>query len=549
MRRILVSGALCALAVCWLPAEDVGTIPDANPPLYALTGATVVVGNGEVISNATVVVRDGLIESVGPAVAVPDHAWKIDAQGLFVYPGLIDALTSDGLKRQAGGGDAGQRGQRGRGGDSPQGEESEEGPGMNAHHSAADMVHASDKKLESWRQAGITTLHVTPDDGIFQGTTAVINLNGREADQMIVQPGTAMSMAFESQGFRTYPGSLMGVIAHVRQTLHDARHYQQAWAEYDRDKRGMKRPETDRTLAALAPVVEGSMPMIFPAKRAREIRRSLALCAEVQARCIVAGGYEADEVAGELGEAAVLLSLDYPKKPRDPHPEEQESVSELRYRVMAPAAAGRLAEAGVRFAFYSDGASAKDFLGNIRKAVERGLPKDAAIRAATLGAAEILGVEQQLGSVEAGKIANLVVADADLFDEGAQIQKVFVDGVLFDVPTKPKKEAGDDEAPVTVAGTWEVEVQAPGQTHEMVLDLTQDGQTLTGTVSSDMGSLEFYDGSVNGNAFTLKFETDPGHGVMTEITLSATVEGDSMTGTATVAGMGSAPMEGRRVPR
>lgn len=543
MPRRLILGLLPAVGVMLaLPAEDVGTIPSAIPPLYAMKGATVVVGDGNTVSNATVVIRDGLIESVAPGGEVPPGAWELDAAGLYVYPGVIDALTSTGLiKSAAPQGDAQRRGR--------QAEEPEEGPGYQAHRSAADSVDSDDKKLESWRQAGILTLNVAHDDGVFRGRTAVVNLNGREADQMIVATDTAMNMAFETQGFRNFPGSLMGVIAHIRQTLHDAEHYRIAWTEYRKNKRGMKRPETDRTLEALQPVLRGELPLVFPAQRAREIRRSLRLCAEVDAGCIVAGGFEAGQVADELKDhdAAVLLSLNYPKKPRDPHPEDQESVSNLRYRLEAPGTAARLAEAGVRFAFYSDGASARDFWPNLRKAVERGLSRDAAVRAATLSAAEILGVQDQLGSVEAGKIANLIVADGDLLDEDSQIKHVFVDGRHYEAPSKPKPTKGKEEETAKLGGRWDLTVQAPGQSYRMTLDAAQEGQTVTGTVSTDQGSLEIYDGSVTGDTFSLKFQVDFGMGPQ-EVTLSGTISGDSLTGSASVAGMGAAPLEGRRVP-
>ncbi len=547
MPRKWIFVIVLALGTSWLPAEDVGAIPRAVPPLYALKGATVVVGNGQVLSNATVVIRDGLIDSVGPGVAIPPGAWEIEAAGLYVYPGLIDALTSNGLKKKP---RAAERGGGGPGRPSGSQEENEEGPGNYAHRAASDELDADDKKLESWRNAGVSTLHVAHADGIFRGSTVVVNLNGQTADQMIVHDRAAMSVAFETQGFRTYPGSLMGVIAHLRQTLHDARHYRLAWTEYEREKRGMKRPQTDRILESLQPVVEGELPLLVPAQREREIGRSLRLCAEVGVGCIVAGGFEAAGVADELRESGVpvLVSLNYPKKPRDPHPEDKEAVSELRYRVDAPAAAGKLAQAGVRFAFFSDGASATDFVPNLRKAVERGLSREDAIRAASLSAAEILGVQQQLGSIETGKIANLIVADGDLFEEDTQIQKVFVDGTPFEVPSKPKTAGGEQGKPgASLAGRWQLTVEAPGQSYEMSLDLTQDEGILQGQVVTDQGSLEIYDGTASGDTFSLKFQVDFGAGPQ-EVTLSGTISGDSLSGSATVANLGSAPMQGRRVP-
>ena len=546
-RKLPVAALLTLCFTSALLAQEVGSVPPAVPPYYALTGATVAVGDGNVLSNATVVINDGLIEAVGTGLAAPPGAWKIDATGMFVYPGLIDALTHEGLKRPSG---ASQPAQPGRRGNQSQQEENEEGPGYFAHVSAADLLDPDDNKAASWRESGVLTLNVAPNEGIFRGRAALVNLNGKEPDEMIVRAGTLMNMAFQSLGFRTFPGSLMGVIAHIRQTLSDAGHYGLVWAEYEKDKKGMKRPETDRTMQALQPVLHGALPLAFPAKTQREIERALKLCADSKTRCILAGGFEAPAVADQLKEAdaAVLVSLDYPKKPRDPHPEFDEAFSTLRYRAQAPEAAARLHEAGVRFAFFSDGANSRDFLANLRKAVEKGLPKEAALRAATLSAAEILGVADQLGTLEKGKIANLVVADKDLFDEKAAIRHIFVDGVHFDIPAKKEEKKGDADAPLAqAAGTWDVTVTPPGQTVTMTFTLVQDGQSLEGTVTNDEGTLQIYDGSVSGDTVSFKFEVDMGGGP-TEITISGTVSGDSMSGTASVADLGAAPMEATRIP-
>lgn len=545
-RKLPIVALLTFCALSALPGQEVGSVPPAVPPYYALTGATVMVGDGNVLNNATVVINDGLIEAVGTGLPAPAGAWEIDASGLFVYPGLIDALSHEGLKRRSGASQPSQPGGRG-----PQSNtENEEGPGYFAHLSAADQLDSDDKKLTSWREAGVLSLNVAPNEGIFRGRAALVNLNGKDPDNMIVRADTLMNMAFQSLGFRTYPGSLMGVIAHIRQTLSDAAHYSLAWAEYQKDMRGMKRPQTDRTLQALQPVLDATLPLAFPAKTQREIERALKLCAEVKARCIVAGGFEAPAVADQLKEAgaAVLVSLDYPEKPRDPHPEFDEALSTLRYRAQAPQAAARLHEAGVRFAFFSDGANSSDFWKNLRKAVEKGLPKDAALRAATLSAAEILGVADQLGTLEKGKIANVVVADKDPFDDKAAIRHIFVDGIHFEIPAKKEGKKGDADAPLAkAAGTWDATITPSGQTVSMTFTLVQDGETLEGTVTNDEGTLQIYDGSVSGDTVSFKFEVNFG-ATPTEVTVSGTVAGDSMSGTASVAGMGAVPMEATRIP-
>jgi imidazolonepropionase-like amidohydrolase len=185
----------------------------------------------------------------------------------------------------------------------------------------------------------------------------------------------------------------------------------------------------DPGLEALQPVLSGDMPIVFEANSAREILRAVGLAREFKLKAIIAGGEEADQCIPQLKAAGipVVLSLDFPKRAAtDTAPQ---LLATLEERVNAPKVAGKLAAAGIPFAFSSGGITNwSDFLGNAGKAVSDGLSSDAAIKALTLAPAQILGVDQQLGSIEVGKIANLTVTKGNLFDEGTKIQTLFVDG-------------------------------------------------------------------------------------------------------------------------
>jgi imidazolonepropionase-like amidohydrolase len=156
----------------------------------------------------------------------------------------------------------------------------------------------------------------------------------------------------------------------------------------------------------------------------------------------------------------VLVSLKWPERSKDADPEGEVTLQELRFRDLAPSTPGALKKAGVKFAFYSDGLSApKDIFKNLRKAIDAGLAPDAALRAFTLDAADILGLRDRMGSLDPGKIANVIVADGDLFNEKTKLKHVFVDGRWFEVheeppPDKPgekKPERGVDSPDAAVA--------------------------------------------------------------------------------------------------
>jgi imidazolonepropionase-like amidohydrolase len=226
----------------------------------------------------------------------------------------------------------------------------------------------------------------------------------------------------------------------------DAQRYREAMQIYERAPRGTRRPETDRSLAALVPVIEGRMPVVMLANSEREITRALDLGEEFKLRLIIAGGREADRLSTRLVKqnVPVLLSLNLPKRTTAALPEaDPESLSVLRERVAAQETAGKLAKAGVRFAFESGSLSnMSELMPNVERTIQNGLSATDALRAFTIWPAEILGVKDQLGSIEAGKIANLTIVRGDLFDRNSHVTHVFIDGRPVDL-RPPHNESRD----------------------------------------------------------------------------------------------------------
>jgi imidazolonepropionase-like amidohydrolase len=236
--------------------------------------------------------------------------------------------------------------------------------------------------------------------------------------------------------------SLLGVISFVRQGFLDAQHQQAAEQRYARLKgNGVSRPSHDPSLTALQPALEGKLPVAFEADAAREIRRALAMAAEFKLDPVITGGREADQVAAELKarNAEVIYNVNYPTRSRALPPDADEPIDALRARAQAPRVPGELEKAGVLFAFSSAGLrEPRDFVRHVARAVREGLPAEAAIRALTINAAKIAGAADRLGSLEKGKIANLVVTEGDLFDERPRIKHVFVDGRMLAVEEAPQ---------------------------------------------------------------------------------------------------------------
>jgi len=411
---------------------------------------------------------------------------------------------------------------------------------------ASDLIKPGGPEIEAARNVGITSAQTAPRGNVFLGQSAVINLAGDSPQQMIVRSPVALYVGLNPLGGGQYPGSLMGVFASIRQMLLDARRYQEANEIYERNPRGLKRQNYDKSLAALQAVIAGRMPIVMQADREREIERVLDLAKEYNLQMILNGGLEADRLAARLKAAnvPVLLSLNFPKRTTAASPEaEPEPLRILRERVEAPRTAGRLAAAGVRFAFQSGGmTSITDYLANAAKAIDNGLSREEALRAMTLRPAEILGVASQLGSIEVGKIANLTITRGDIFDKNRRIAYVFIDG--WPVDLKPTAEIGS-RGP-NASGTWSLTVNLTGSGNEKqeftaMLSLQHRAERLTGSLQGQLGSGTISAGTISESDvnFTVPI-TFPGPGSQTtDAIFTGSLAGNQISGTVQIVGRGA----------
>ncbi|HSL55533.1 MAG TPA: amidohydrolase family protein [Pyrinomonadaceae bacterium] len=515
---------------------------------YAITNARIVTVSGPVIERGTVVIRNGLIAAAGANVTAPSDARVIDGAGLTVYPGLIDSYTNLALPEAAaspspGGGGGGaffllqQQQQR-----PPSGPNSTQPAGLQPEVMVEDVIRPGGNEIESWRSAGVTSVLTSPRSGIWMGQSALINLSGDTPQQMIVRSPVAMHVGFTPLRTGTYPGSLMGVFSTLRQMMLDAQRYRDSMLIYERNPRGTRRPDMDRSLAALIPVVDGRMPVVMMANTEREINRALDLASEFKLKLIVAGGQEADRVADRLAKqnVPVLLSLNLPRRTTAAMPEaDPEPLRVLRGRVEAQQTAGKLAKAGVRFGFQSGSmTNISELLGNANKTIENGLQPLDAVRAFTIWPAEILGVKDQLGSIEVGKIANLTVTRGDLFDRNSRIAHVFIDGRPVDL--RPAAgPGGPGQGRNNLAGTWTVVVNLGQGDRTITLTLQQEGERITGSITGPLGAGEISNGSASSTGevrFTVSVNVE---GQTKEATFTGTLANNQIRGNVAI--VGSAP--------
>jgi imidazolonepropionase-like amidohydrolase len=561
LKRTLATVAVVLIcAAVWLSASAGAQRgrPGGGIDVYAITNARIVTVSGPTIERGTLVIRDGLIAAVGAAVTAPPDARTIDGTGLTVYPGLIDANTTLGIPRPTptpgagGGGGGGFAGLFGQTAPSAVSPNSTQLPGLQPEILASDIIRPGGAEIEAARNAGITAAQTAPRGNVFLGQSAIINLAGDSPQQMIVRSPVALYVGLNPIGQGQYPGSLMGVFASVRQMLLDARRFREANEIYERNPRGLRRPEQDKSLAALLPVLARQVPIVMQADREREIERALDLAQEFNVLLVINGGMEADRVAARLKAAnvPVLLSLNFPRRTAAASAEaDPEPLRVLRERVEAPKTAGRLAAAGVRFAFQSGGMTAMtDFLSNAARAVENGLARDEAVRAMTLRPAEILGVSNQLGSIEVGKIANLTVTRGDILDKTRRIAHVFIDGRQMEL-----RPAATSTGGANASGTWTLNVNLGGSGNERqemsgTLTLRQEGERLSGSLQGQLGSGTIANGTITGPDinFTIPITLPAPASQTTDAIFTGTITGSQMSGTVQVVGRGPGTFTGTR---
>lgn len=463
MVRRFVPAIPMALAVTVVAGAQ--TNNPAGPPVakqdYALTNVRIVTAPGKVIERGTVVFVDGRITAVGANVQIPAGVVRMDLAGHTVFPGLIDAATSVGLPSPsrplptAAAADAAPAGRGGRGGGAPNAGQplGRAGsspaapvvlPEVEADAEAADMFQPSEAELKSMRAGGVTTVGLVFNGGIFPGRVGAALTGSRSGTRLALRTDAAQDVAFGTKRGGAYPGTGIGSVAFIRQAYLDAQYE----ARLDKAmKAGIPgaRPTNDPFARALVPAATNAMPSWFVASDERSMFRAADIATEMELKnAVVVGaqeGWRAIPALKRMGATAVV-SLNYPNP---------ENVTGRMFKTVGMGLSGTppaltaadtaevrgnaaaLIKAGVPVALASfGGAGGADFRDRIRQAIAAGLTPDDALKAATVTPAALLGVTSAVGTIEVGKLANVVVVSGnDLFAAGTPIKHVFVEGRLY----------------------------------------------------------------------------------------------------------------------
>ena len=409
--------------------------------VWAIVGADAVIRPGERLSDAVIVIRDGVILAVGSdadEVVPPLGARVVDATGLVAYPGLVEMRLEIDASEAAG-------------------EASREGgahwnPRIVPQLDAARLALPGDSVRRNLRELGFTVAAVHPSHGILRGRTATWSLAETEPRRLGGRP--MMSAAFEHGGSwdrASYPGAFVGAVALLRQTLQDAQWHAIARAQWREDPEGLETPIAAAALEALEPVVAGETPILLATDSELELLEAAELAAEFDLPLVAGGSGDEYRRLAEVAAAGVpvVVPLDFPETPRADSPWEASELTlrELLAWEQAPTNPRRLLDAGVEVALTTHGLEDRgDLPRRIRETYDAGLDEDLVLAAFTTTPARLLGIDSMVGTIEAGKRADLVLVDGDLFGKDREIREVWIGGARHRIETPPTFAlAGDAE--------------------------------------------------------------------------------------------------------
>ncbi len=412
------------------PDEGIQSRP-SNVVLFQ--GGHVVVSPEKEIEQADILIRDGRIVEVGTRITPPVDALVIKCEGKYLYPAFIDPLVEISVAA------------------SPKPDD-HWNVNVQPQRTAASSLPADDKTAAQYRKAGFGVVLVAPSDGIFKGSSAVVTTAKMSATQTVLRPNAFQHVALvQGRGERSsgYPTSPMGVVALVRQTLSDANWYLQAQQAFRADP-SLPAPDKNGALESLSALVRGEQSAIFDSGNELYALRADRMAREFSLRAVIRGSgreYRRLDSIVETGRT-YIIPVDFPKPPDVNTLDAASTVplQSLMHWHLAPENPGKLEAANVSFVLTASGlTSPTELLEQVRKAIARGLSESAALAALTSRTARLLEIDQLAGTLERGKLANVLITSGPIWDKKTTIEETWVQGQRYRYQERSKIDA---------SGTW-----------------------------------------------------------------------------------------------
>lgn len=519
---------------------------------YFLKNCTLVSQPGVINRGHSVIIRDGLIAETGPGVRQPFDAQVISCDSLYIYAGFIDPYSNTGITKP-------ENKERPKAKDP--GNPPSDVAGIMPDLNAATLFNPSDKSVEEMRSAGFGISHTLPHGLMLPGQSSIFLLGDGPADRMLVRTASAQNFQFEvSRG--VYPSTIIGVMAKFRDLFKNASQGLAYEEKYKINPAGLPRPDQSRETKALYPVVSKSVPLYFLAQHTKDVHRAFAMKEELGFDMVLAevrqGWHYADKIKAQ--NITTLLSLNIPEPEKKDSTakttdvsKEKESFEKKREesRQNYLTQASLFEKKGIRFAFSYKNVKTGDIHKNIRTLIKNGLSESYALAALTTHPATILGISSMAGTVEKGKIANLVITDKPIFDEKSRIKHVFVEGKKYDMASQSKKPEVTKEKADPISGTWSYTVETPETPQKGKIIISKSGEIYKVTVKDETNSATDYEGmDVSGkekNKLSFYINTSLDGNVKVDFSLS--FEDKLFTGSVNAGHLGSYEIKGEKVAK
>ncbi len=446
---------------------------------YAITNATIIPSPGKIISNATLVFRDGLILEIGKNPKIPMDAQEIKGDSLFVYPGFISLAANLGVCEP-------EKVEK------PDDFDPENPPadyaGITPYQVVLEHWDPKSDEIHQWRGLGFTMAQVLPYGEMLPGKTAVV-IHGEKDNFNIIKNNAAIFAQFRTRR-RTYPATTLGMMAKWRELYKKAHLAIEREQIFANENAGVIRPKKDPVLEAFYPVIDRKIPVVFEADNELELLRILQLKKELGFSLLLTDIHEGKHLIPEIqgSGAHVALSLKLPddkaskKELEDPSPTQVANLKRVQEAYKdALQLAGAFEKAGIGFGFSTQRLEKGDFFKNIRLMVENGLSEAGALAALTENPAEILGISDYSGRIGKGKWANLVLTTDTLFHEDAEVKMVVADGYVFEYEDRETNAAKTK----ALEGVWEYTSETPGGKSDGLITLEKEGENWKGTITID----------------------------------------------------------------
>jgi imidazolonepropionase-like amidohydrolase len=512
MKNLTLVLMLCCTLISAQSTRPAEGIRKNTPAVHALKNLTIIPSPGKKIEKGTIIIRNGVIQAVGANVPVPADAREWDCTGMTAYAGLIDLYSEYGQPKAK-----------------PQSEKQEPvrgasywNPNIVSDYSVAANFMPEKEAAEKLRGAGFTTVLSVPQSGIMKGNSVLVNLGDDLPNSQVLKTNLFQHVNLSYQNFGDgYPDSHMGTIALIRQTIIDALWYADAQKVYAKNQ-NQSRPEENVQLAALERAVGGKQMLVFETNDELKALRAAAIAKEFSLQYMLRGsGYEYRRVdAVKEMKVPVILPVNFPDAPVVDSPEDafNTGYEELRHWDFASENPARLRKAGVTIALTANQLKdAGKFRSMVKTAIDCGLSADDALASVTTVPAQLTGMEKQLGTIEQGKIANIVLTDGDLFAEKTKIRESWIEGNRFEVRSVPAAD---------VRGTWKYSFSV---SDTGTMDIAGEADAVTVTMKKGTVSVKANSASLNQNQLTVSFDADS-LGFAGVIRLSGTMNNKTLAG-------------------